>query len=569
MKHRRFLLLPIILILTWLVLAGTALAHASLVESDPAEGSALDASPPKIKLTFNEQVEADFSGIAVYDQSGARVDLGDSRVAPDNVQRVEVGLKPLTTGYYTVSWKVVSADGHLVKGAYTFAIGHPAGAAQAVDAATPGAAAGPPLRTLAWHWLHLSSLILLAGTALFRAFVLPAAGVAPGGAGLIAAAVGRLRRMTAWLAGVFYVAAAAVLVDHAATVSDRSFWQALRPDLLLKVALHTKWGQSWLAGLVLAALLTVALRVQWRAWAGAVLAGLLLFTLSLGGHAGAQTTGTLQALAADWLHLLATATWVGGLLCLLLSLPRPDSEGSPQDRSGLTSSLVRRFTPLAAGSVAVLILTGVYTALLRIPTWGAVPGTSYGRTLVVKLLLFAGTGLIGAVNYLVMSPRFRLLAAESTAAAAQAAQRTLRRLVGVELAGGLAVLAAVAVLTSVAPARAVWIQPFDAKGAAGDLQVAVHMTPNKPGFNRMTVQVTDSTGAPPTDILLVRLRFAMLEHEMGELTADATQTGPGAYALGGSQISMPGRWRLDVVVRRNGKEDVKASFLMQVQDFLS
>src|SRR6185312_3494217 len=122
------------------------------------------------------------------------------------------------------------------------------------------------------------------------------------------------------------VSGAAWLVLLAAQMSERAPMQALSDGTVWTVLLHTTFGHDWLARLVLAVLVAVALcllsaaRAGRSRWAVAALLG-AAFAASLvhSGHAAA-TAGWLGTIhrAADGLHLIAASAWVGGLLPLVL-----------------------------------------------------------------------------------------------------------------------------------------------------------------------------------------------------------------------------------------------------------
>src|SRR5918911_2498380 len=107
----------------WLVLlCAPALAHASLVETDPADGAELSQAPKQVQLRFNEPVEAEFTPVKVLDQQGNRVDREDAQVGSDDRRTVVAGLKELAKGTYTVQWRVISADTHPANGSYEFSV---------------------------------------------------------------------------------------------------------------------------------------------------------------------------------------------------------------------------------------------------------------------------------------------------------------------------------------------------------------------------------------------------------------------------------------------------------------
>ena len=98
-------------------------AHAFLDHSDPAVGSTVPASPTVIHLWFTQQVEPAFSSVTVTDQSGASMNDGPSAIDPSNQSELDVKLKHLTGGSYTVKWHVLSVDTHTTEGDFSFHVG--------------------------------------------------------------------------------------------------------------------------------------------------------------------------------------------------------------------------------------------------------------------------------------------------------------------------------------------------------------------------------------------------------------------------------------------------------------
>lgn len=112
-----------LLILTFLGLASVASAHGVLQRTEPRGGSTLKSAPTQVRLQFTGAIEPAYSQIRVLDGDGRRVDLGDSRVDPDNRALLRVSLPPgLRPGRYNVAWRVLSVDSHVTEGDFTFRI---------------------------------------------------------------------------------------------------------------------------------------------------------------------------------------------------------------------------------------------------------------------------------------------------------------------------------------------------------------------------------------------------------------------------------------------------------------
>jgi methionine-rich copper-binding protein CopC len=100
-----------------------AQAHAFLDHASPAVGSAVPTAPATVAIWYTQDLEPAFSSLTVTNQAGQRVDLGNAQIAPAQPNELQVGLKPLPPGTYTVTWHVVSVDTHPTQGTFTFTVG--------------------------------------------------------------------------------------------------------------------------------------------------------------------------------------------------------------------------------------------------------------------------------------------------------------------------------------------------------------------------------------------------------------------------------------------------------------
>jgi copper resistance protein C len=110
-----------------LILSGAAFqtlahAHAFPVRSDPRVGWTVAASPPKMTIWFDGELEPAFSTITVYNSAKQQVDKGNSRVNGPDASVLEVDLTPLAPGTYHVYWKALAKDTHVTEGDFTFAV---------------------------------------------------------------------------------------------------------------------------------------------------------------------------------------------------------------------------------------------------------------------------------------------------------------------------------------------------------------------------------------------------------------------------------------------------------------
>lgn len=123
-----------------LLTAPSAQAHTSLIASSPAAGSTVTEQPAIVELTFSEPVQTEFAQVAVVGDDEAAFHIGESAVVGSIVTQPVSGLPD---GDYTISYRVVSADGHPVTGSVDFAVATGSDETGAVVTSPPGSS--PPV----------------------------------------------------------------------------------------------------------------------------------------------------------------------------------------------------------------------------------------------------------------------------------------------------------------------------------------------------------------------------------------------------------------------------------------
>lgn len=108
------------LCISLVVAAVAARAHSLLVESAPSAGASVQA-PPHLMLRFNNRIEKGLSRLRLVDGAGVAYPLTVA-VGEGDIDRLTAGLPSLVPGPYRVEWQVLSADGHVVGGRFTFTV---------------------------------------------------------------------------------------------------------------------------------------------------------------------------------------------------------------------------------------------------------------------------------------------------------------------------------------------------------------------------------------------------------------------------------------------------------------
>ena len=545
-----------------LVAPAAALAHAALLQTTPSASGVLNAPPREVTLRYSEPVEPRFAIVSVTDAGGTQEAAGAPRRSASSGDTLVVPLHHLQKGWHLVYWRVISVDGHPVRGAFTFAVGpNPGPAPQFVIPSTSETAATPKLVTA--RWISLLAVMAAIGLFVLRAFVARPVVARVSGT--------KLRWVTIAFAVASVVALVAVpvyLLLSTAEFALRSFWAW---SALFPLIRKSSFGRGWLDLEIVFALFVFAAAVAiWLdradrrdrsiggllALVGAfAAAAAVLVVPGIAGHAG-QTAPRSLSLTFDWIHLAAGSIWVGGLIGLLvLAASMPAAR-----RVAALVVCVPRFSNTAFVAVLALIGSGVGSSIQHLPTLASLWQTSYGKALLVKIAILAVALLLGAVNLLRTTPRLK--ASGSRTELGPPAASLLRRLVGSEVVLVAGAVLAAAVLTSLAPPSKALASINKAKAKVGPgavakvveengYRLALRVTPNRAAVpNSFEVGLTK--GGKPVANADVTVTFAMLDMEMGEQAYHLTETAPGRYGKAAPALVMVGHWGLSFDVRPPG-----------------
>lgn len=120
-----------------LTAAGPALAHDAVSSTNPAPEAVVAKAPETVSLTLSEppadSKKLNLNSITVIDGAGKTVSDGNATVYGPTIS---TKTSPGSTGTYTVLWRTVSSDAHLIDGRYSFTLQAQAGQ-RAPAASTP------------------------------------------------------------------------------------------------------------------------------------------------------------------------------------------------------------------------------------------------------------------------------------------------------------------------------------------------------------------------------------------------------------------------------------------------
>jgi methionine-rich copper-binding protein CopC len=102
--------------------AAPVLAHAQLIKAEPARRAVLDKAPTQVRLWFNEEIEGAYTSLSVLGANKKPVTDAKPKVVPDDPKSVVLPLPDLKPGKYTVKFRVLSVDGHIVDDSFNYKV---------------------------------------------------------------------------------------------------------------------------------------------------------------------------------------------------------------------------------------------------------------------------------------------------------------------------------------------------------------------------------------------------------------------------------------------------------------
>jgi copper transport protein len=499
-----------------------ASAHAQLESSSPSASAILEQGPAEITLDFNEAVTPVPRSIEIYDQAGNRLILEEAVVSADDDTVMSAGGVPeLPDGVYAVVWRVLSDDGHVAEGAYTFQVGTSESTIDPADLLTGvlDGSAGPS--GLSWamgvaRWLTFVGVALaLGGLALLA------------GGGITSVRSVRLV-LGGWVSTVVGSAALFVLQGPYTTAGQ---WSDVFDTGVWADVLDTRLGTAliWRIGLlvVLAGLLATlrgsfdrSLSTWWRS-STALIGAAIVVTFAASGHPSASRSSGL-AVAMDALHLSSVILWFGGLVIITVGsvLSSPNAP-----------AVVGRFSRLSTWAIPIAVVTGVWQTWHLVPRMSDITDTDWGKGLLIKVCFVVGAVTLGAFG------RWVVRHLDHTA---------LRRVVAVEAAMGLMIFAVTAGMVAKSPEVSSTSTVFQSSLVEGDMIADVSVTPGRVGYNEIHLTLATPSGSlQPVDT--VEMRMTLPNSEIPSVSVSVEQLGPNHY-VGSLSVLYAGTWTLEILV---------------------
>ncbi|EAH4442062.1 copper resistance CopC/CopD family protein [Listeria innocua] len=514
-------------------------AHAYLENSNPADQSHIKTAPEKVTLVFNEEIEADFPLIEVKDSSGKRVETGKTAVSKKNDHMVEASLPAeLKADVYSVSWRVVSADGHAVSGVISFKLGDTKATFQNTEV---------PSNAFDLQISSVQKAILYIGFSLFIGMLVFGLGLYPRKEQLTAKITTRLKKII-WFALAFLgIALLMQLFVQTSITTGVSISESFQPDKLAAF-LTTKTGYIWLSELiswlvlVIFTVIMVRKNKQWSWFAlltESALIGYLIFAKAQNGHAAASAD-KIVSITADMLHMIAASVWVGGILVLLFVLPK----------TGKAREIWSRFAIVAIIAVASILVSGLLMAVMNIGQMSNLFTTNYGKILLFKIGLFLLMALLGLGHYIYLKLKNKKLPFKT---------------ILIELIIGTIILIVASVLTNVQtpppPAPKAFDETITAEGENAKINLRVE--PATVGQNQFIITFTSADGATKTDFEQVTITTKSTKTDE-KATFQAKLANENQYFAEGLYINQTGKWEITVHGLTKDFTDINQTFTTNI-----
>ncbi|MDF2660369.1 MAG: copC [Paenibacillus sp.] len=509
-------------------------AHAVLTKAVPEANSQLNTAPERIELTFNERLEAELYYIKVFDEIGREISDRKATLSGDQ-KAMQLELPKLSNGRYTVTYHVISADGHPVEGTYVLSIGP--GSEGSLIASPESLHAG---HSLSADMSVYDILKYISRIAYFFGLLAVAGWVFWGmAAGLnqSAAVSGYYRNGLLSVQRTHFLALIAFVYFHYQDLlGDQGFGE------LIGLFTGTWVGRSWLIAFVLS---LVGFAMLGRSKAGdAVWIVLLLAAKSVNGHAMGYEPRVLTV-SLDFIHLLGAAVWVGGLLLIVPAWKK--------NRTWIDSFLPV-FSRYALISIIVLTLSGTATTLLYLPGLNYLLYSQWGKLLIAKVVFVVLVILMAAGIRMAMKGR---------------KEKDLRDMVRMDFGAMSIIVVLVGLLTFISPVPP--NEPLYWHQMGEKVHATVQITPKVPGDNRFQVDVwlpkeldkpkrvqlklhnLDNPDIAPIEVPLAE---HVNDQEDAGFTADETY-GQFSYKAEGPYLPFAGLWKLEFrLLDKNDDETV-------------
>ena len=483
-------------------------AHPFTDETIPNLSSNAPTGVSEVIVFFSEPVELEFSTIKVLDNNGNQIDNKDTNYYEDEKSLI-VTTEPLEDGVYTVTTKVLSkVDGHLVPGAFLFAVGDVVIDPKLLENQSSIDLIFYPEAGARFPGIVGQTIVL--GVVIASLIIWGTQNKQSIKEELEQVQIKHHQKfMTITGIGLMLVFISNILMIAVQTV---------RLEASPIEAIQTYFGTIWLARMII----TIVLLGLWFAldrktnvtkkvqipMLGAMLA--LISTSSLIGHGAAS--GETPALILDYIHNLVAAVWIGGIFYFVFTLLPSLSNLKEESREKMSLALIPRFSIAFIISIGIVIITGPLLMWFLESDVGLITESVYGQLIILKIAIASVMVALGGFFQF----RVQKTAEKNFQSGKIDVHRKLKRSLKVDAALGVILLGVVALLTNgtlpegeFRDARAQEIiYGFKTIEFTENAKFEIQITPFSSGVNTILVQVSDFDNNPIYDANGIKVKMA-------------------------------------------------------------
>lgn len=481
-------------------------AHALLEKATPAPDSQLKSPPNEIVLMFNERLEKELYSIKVFNENGEIVSSGKTEMSKDQ-KSIKQSLPTLPNGNYAITYSILSADGHPIKGSYVVTIG---------EDTVRNDMAEVDLENEENKSAFYSIFHSVVKIVYYFALLLTSGWIIWGTKDKIK--LGELKsgfRKTSIYLQVFllistFVMGVIQLIGLLESWNVREVWDILS---------GTSFGVFWFISILLSVLGFFILH-RFK-WIDLLWAFMILSVKSINGHAMAFEP-PIRTISIDIIHLVAAALWAGGLFYILIYWKKQKEH---------VKEFLPVFSKAALISILALIVTGVASTLIFLPKVQYLFVTQWGIMLLIKVALVLFVILVGSILRYIMKKK---------------KEDVIRRLLIIDFSLMVVILVIVGIFTQLSPLPQ--NEPLEWHEKENYIEFTTAILPKAPGNNHfMVIASSHKEGVEIKQIeLFLKYRddpdFAPIQIPFSKIE----QASNVQYMIDGKYIPFAGNWTAEI-----------------------
>ena len=502
---RKFLIF--LLVLSFISIPYVA-AHPFTEETIPSLTSNAPAGTTEVIVFFSEPVDINFSELKVFDNNGNQVDNKDTNYYEGELSLI-VTTPPLEDGVYTATTKVLSkVDGHLVPGAFLFAVGDVIVDPSMLGIEQPSELVFLPEAGARYPGIVGQTIVL--GVVISSLFIW--------GTQNKQSIKEELEKIESIHHGKFMsltgIGLGLVFVSNILMIAV----QSMRLEVSPFDAIQTDFGMIWILRMIITVILLgiwfgldrskVLSKKNQIPMLIAMLA--LISTSSLIGHGAAS--GETPAIVLDYIHNLVSGIWIGGMIYFVFTLLPTFSQLKESKREKMSLLMIPRFSISFIIAVGIVIITGPTLLWFLESDVGLITESVYGQLIILKIAIAAAMIAFGGF----LQFKVQKNAEKNFSSGKISVHKKLKRSLKVDAALGIILLGVVALLTNgTLPAGE--IQNVDAQEIVYGFKTVeftenakfdIDISPFSSGTNTILVKVTDFEGNPLDDSDQVKVKVS-------------------------------------------------------------